>query len=152
MAEALSLASPHGPSGFRCIDEDCEMHKIPIPMVPTKPGNRWSLKVQEDLGRARLVFSDGPNVIGVMVMPWSDYAALTRIISSALLRICREVLERAFHNRLYKDAITKFDNSPELAQIKLLEFGWDNEKILSYADDFSKQIVKQVVDHMPEHE
>ncbi len=113
--------------------------------------SRWSLKVQDDLGRARLVFLDGPNPIGIITIPWPDYIMICRQLTQFLLNTSRENIKQALHTRLFKDAIRVFDGSPQLAEQKLLEFGWKPEMINSYADDLSRQLVQQILQFMPEH-
>jgi hypothetical protein len=112
---------------------------------------RWSIKVQDDVGRARLIVLDGQNTIGVMTIPWADYIMITRQFTQFLLNTSRDNIKGALHARLYQDAIRIFDGSPQLAEQKLLEFGWNPEMIDSYADELSRQFVQQILQYMPEH-
>lgn len=113
--------------------------------------NRWRIKVQDDLGRARVVLTDGQNVIGVVTMTWTDYMMLCRSLIHFVIATSKQSIEKTLGDRIWADAQRIFDNSPELAKAKLIEFGWNADMVTSYADQMSKQLADMLVGFLPEH-
>lgn len=112
--------------------------------------SRWRLRVDEENGSARVSLMDGSAVIGVTMMSWHDYTTLCRTLLKSMLVSSRGVISKTLQERLWTDAQATFDNSPELAKIKLAEFGWTHDKINAYADLIAVELSKMMADLLPE--
>lgn len=113
------------------------------------------LIVKDDKGSARIqLLNSSRDTIGLANMPWHEYEALVRSVSRILLETSREAIKVALGKRLWEDAqrlVPLGENSAELAQARLLEFGWTAEMIESYADELAKKVVNEMVGKLPEH-
>jgi hypothetical protein len=113
--------------------------------------NRWKLKVHDNVGHARIVLTDGPNAIGIMNMTWFDYGQLCKQMTQFVFDQSKESIAQVLEKRIWNDAIRIFDNSPELAKMKLAEWGWTREMIASYATELSMHLMEKLIEHLPEH-
>ncbi len=113
------------------------------------------LTVKDDRGNARLqLVSPAREIIGIANMPWHEYEQLVRTVSRALLDTARESIAQVLAKRLWEDAqrlVPLGEDSADAAQKKLLEFGWTQEIIDSYADELAKHVTKTMVSKLPEH-
>lgn len=113
--------------------------------------NRWRVKVQDVSGQARIFLMDGQNTVGVVTMSWGDYAMLCRALVQFVRKTSFEAIKETLMRRIWADAQRLFDNSAELAMLKLREWDWNENTIQSYSDEVSRDIVKTLVGFLPEH-
>lgn len=113
----------------------------------------WRITVQDAdrrNSRAGVVLVKDSRPVGMMNMSWDEYANLCRTLIGAARTSTFEVVKATLHERLYKDAMSRFSD-PEFAAKKLLEFGWNEEMIEEYANEISRRITKLLADSLPEH-
>lgn len=114
--------------------------------------SRWKLRVNSsELGQARITVMDLGTPIGLINMPVHDYAQIVRRITQFVYQNSKEVIARSLEEYIWTDAVSKYMDT-ERAKEKMLEFGWTREKIETYADELSKNIVQKLIEFLPEHE
>lgn len=109
----------------------------------------WKVKVEEDFGRSRLILTGNSKPIGVITIPTGEFIGIWRKLMSSIVVIAKDSIKETLTNRLWHDAQLLFDNSPELAKQKLIEFGWSNEKIEQYSDELARELTKKLAEHLP---
>ena len=110
---------------------------------------KWKLKVENDFGQARLTVTADGKPAGLMKMPMGDFIAIWRDVVIKIREEAQKTIAETLTRRLYIDALALFDDSPELAKQKLLEFGWSIAKIDQYAKELAIEVAKSIADKMP---
>ncbi len=116
--------------------------------------SRWKIKIQDDVGRARIIILDGPNTIGVITMPWRDYALAIRSLLGLVKTTSNDSINRALGDKLWRDAQENAplgENSAELAMQKLKDFGWNEQKVQMFADHLTRILIEDLAELLPEH-
>jgi hypothetical protein len=113
---------------------------------------RWKLSVRDNLGHAIITLHDMKKPLGMATMPWYDYSRMWKEITALAYLSCVTTIESTFGDLLWQDTVSRCNSDSELAKSKLLEFGWNSEKIKAYAEALGRAIVQKLVEHLPEHE
>lgn len=114
------------------------------------------LTVRDNEGAARLILIDDRHeIIGIANMSWIEYQMTVRLIARAMLETAKNSIAATLRDRLWADAqrlVPMGDGAAEAAAEKLLEFGWNQELIDSYASTLAKELTSAMVSKLPEHQ
>lgn len=111
--------------------------------------SRFRLELGSDLDRARLVFRDRGEVVGVVNISWIAYEALMNEMAQIALKLVRESIQKNLGTALWDDAQRLSEGSVELAKQKLAAMNWTQETIDRYADTLARHVAQAFVGLMP---
>jgi hypothetical protein len=113
---------------------------------------RLDVKVQDDAGRARVLVLDGTKVLGMINVPWGDYAEISRRLFTFVLNITFDVVNKRLGDMLWTHAQLVSDHSAELAKKRLADLEFTTKTIERFSEELSKSIVEALIERMPAHE
>lgn len=107
-----------------------------------------------DMGRGftQLMLAKGQQVLGTATVTWDDYKSALKGIFMSVEEAARECISKTLAQHLWQDAQAMVAGSDaELAKEKLLEFGWNQQKIDTYAGLLTRALVQELTKYLPEH-
>ena len=114
-----------------------------------QPKTEWKIHAESDHGRAKIVLSADGQAAGIITIPMHEYVAIWRDLMTHVIKTSTSAIAEKLQERLWQDAQSMFGLDPEQAKEKLLQFGWNQQKIEAYADELAREVAKKLADSVP---
>ena len=110
--------------------------------------------IVKDVGRGffQLLLFRGSQVFGTANMSKDDYRDGVKELFLRVQKVVKDTIAEKLGEALWRDAVSMAPGGEaELAKDKLLEFGWNQQKIENYAHILTEHLVHQLLKLLPDH-